>query len=193
LILSVNPDLTSAEVKQIMMDGADKIDEENGEYVEGHSPYFGGGRINAQKSLELLTQPKPSPGPGPQPGLPKTLYVEHRVNTPIPDLGHIEEAIPFPLNVEVDGIEVNVNIKHTFKGDLRLTVTSPSGSEILLLSHTSEGGEDLVRTFRSSNDAELFAPVLGAAAQGDWRLKVEDMMGEDEGTLIHWGLSISYS
>ncbi|MEZ4658904.1 MAG: S8 family serine peptidase [Caldilineaceae bacterium] len=53
LILSVNPELTSAEVKSIMMDTADKIDPANGHYDgNGHSRLFGHGRINAWKAVQ---------------------------------------------------------------------------------------------------------------------------------------------
>lgn len=59
LILSIKNDLTSAEVKQIMMETADKIDQANGQYVNGHSPWYGHGRINAyqalKRTLELST------------------------------------------------------------------------------------------------------------------------------------------
>lgn len=51
LILSVNPELTAVEVKQMMMETADKIDAENGTYVDGHSERYGYGRINAHKAV----------------------------------------------------------------------------------------------------------------------------------------------
>jgi hypothetical protein len=63
LILSVNENLTSAEVKQIMMETADKIDEADGEYMTGHSPWYGHGRINA---LEALKRAKPVTGSEPE-------------------------------------------------------------------------------------------------------------------------------
>lgn len=52
LILTIHPDLTAAEVKEIMMETADKIDEANGGYVNGHSELFGHGRINAFAALQ---------------------------------------------------------------------------------------------------------------------------------------------
>jgi subtilisin family serine protease len=59
LILSVNPELTAAEVKRLMIETADKIDPQNGEYVNGHSRWYGHGRINAhravQRARELIT------------------------------------------------------------------------------------------------------------------------------------------
>ena len=57
LILSLNPELTSFEVKRIMMETADKIDLENGKYDNrGHSPYYGHGRINAYKAVKSISK-----------------------------------------------------------------------------------------------------------------------------------------
>jgi len=50
LMLSVNPDLSSREVKQILKDTADKIGSP-GEYINGHSNRFGYGRVNADKAV----------------------------------------------------------------------------------------------------------------------------------------------
>lgn len=188
LILSVNPDLTSAEVRRIMMDSADKIDEGNGNYVDGHSNLYGHGRINAQRALELLDGSEP-----PTPSLPAALHMEHRVNRAIPEKGEIEDTLPFPLPVDIRDIEVSIKIKHTYRGDLKLTLFSPAGDEIVLQTNSNDGEADIDRVFRSSNDGQLFAPVMGKSAQGDWRLLVEDMASGDEGILKNWGLTISYS
>jgi len=56
LILTINPVLTPAEVKQIMMETADKIDMENGQYVDGHSPLYGHGRINAHRAVRSTSK-----------------------------------------------------------------------------------------------------------------------------------------
>jgi subtilisin family serine protease len=56
LILSANSDLTSSEVREIMMETADKIDEANGQYVNGHSPFYGHGRINAHRALQRVLE-----------------------------------------------------------------------------------------------------------------------------------------
>jgi subtilisin family serine protease len=58
LILSLDPLLASAEVKRIMMETADKIDEGNGMYSSGHSPLYGHGRINAHKALKYVADSK---------------------------------------------------------------------------------------------------------------------------------------
>ncbi|HEN3557030.1 TPA: S8 family serine peptidase [Yersinia enterocolitica] len=56
LIISVNPTLNYQEVKDIIRDSCDKIDEKNGGYDEnGHSEWYGYGRVNAGKAV-LLAQ-----------------------------------------------------------------------------------------------------------------------------------------
>ncbi|HDL7342520.1 TPA: S8 family serine peptidase [Yersinia enterocolitica] len=56
LIISVNPSLNYQEVKDIIRDSCDKIDEKNGGYDEnGHSEWYGYGRVNAGKAV-LLAQ-----------------------------------------------------------------------------------------------------------------------------------------
>ncbi len=50
LMLSVNPDLTAREVKDILQKTADKIGSPS-EYVNGHSRKYGFGRVNADKAV----------------------------------------------------------------------------------------------------------------------------------------------
>jgi subtilisin-like proprotein convertase family protein len=188
LILSVNPNLTSAEVKRIMMDTADKIDMTNGQYVNGHSPLYGHGRINAHKAVTMAAG-----GDGPQ-RLPEVLFMEHRVNKPIPDLGTAEDAISFPLNVAIQAIEVDVEIRHTYRGDLRLTLKPPAGmaNEMVLENRTGGSADDIVKSYRSTAEPQLFAQVIGNPADGQWVLRVEDKGKRDVGVIVKWGLAITY-
>ena len=185
LILSVNAELTSAETKRIMMDTADKIDPENGQYVDGHSPLYGHGRINAHKAVALAAGDS-------EERLPEVLFMEHRVNKPIPDLGETQDPITFPLDVTIKDIEVQVDIKHTWRGDLRLILEPPQGDEIILLNRTGGGQDDIVQSFRSSAEPELFGPLIGASAKGDWHLRVVDMAKRDVGVIVKWGLAVTY-
>jgi subtilisin family serine protease len=57
LMLSVNPELTLQQVKDIIRDTAVKIDPENGQYdVMGHSRYYGYGKVNAEKAVKRAIQ-----------------------------------------------------------------------------------------------------------------------------------------
>ncbi len=185
LILSVNPELPSAQVKKIMMATADKIDQANGQYVNGHSSLYGHGRINAYKAVKLAA------GTGDENML-EVLFMEHRINKPIPDKGSIEDSITFPLNVIINEIEVDVEIKHTYRGDLKVGLRSPNGTEIILVNRTGGSADDIVKSFRSSDDPSLFTNILNSSAQGDWSLKIEDLASQDVGVLAKWGLAITY-
>jgi subtilisin family serine protease len=186
LILSINPDLSSAQVKRIMMDTADKIDEPNGEYTDGHSPWYGHGRINAQRAVALVA------GEGDGEKLSQVLYMEHRINQSIPDQSEIEDTITFPLEVSSQSLEVSVEIRHTWRGDLRVILTPPQGGEITLVDRTGGGQDDIIKSFRSSDDPELFSSTLGHSAQGEWRLKIMDLARQDVGNLVKWGLAVTY-
>lgn len=52
LVLSINPELTWGEVKEIIKNSCDQIDGNFGNYdAQGHSPFYGYGRINAEKAV----------------------------------------------------------------------------------------------------------------------------------------------
>jgi subtilisin family serine protease len=68
LMLAANPNLTPSEVKDIIRRSCVRIDEAGGEYAaaNGHSPYYGFGRIDATKAVENarnLAQNPASAGP----------------------------------------------------------------------------------------------------------------------------------
>jgi len=181
LILSVDPELTSKEVKDIMMDTADKIDAESGQYVDGHSVWYGHGRINAHKALASIE------------GLPAVLYMEHRINKPIPDKGEVEDSITFPMDVAIKDVEISLDIQHAWRGDLRVILTPPQGDEIILVNRTGGSQGDIIQSFRSSDEPELFASLIGKSGKGNWRLKVLDMAKQDVGLIRKWGLTVAYT
>jgi subtilisin family serine protease len=186
LILSVDPELTSAEVRNIIMMTADKIDENNGEYdADGHSAKYGHGRINAQAAIDMARG-------GDQPHPLQTLFMEHRVKTPIPDQGEISDTIPFPLQENIVEIEVNVHIQHTWQGDLSIHLEPPGQDEIILQNRTGGISDNIIRTFRSSDRPDLFDNLINQPAQGDWTLRIEDHANQDEGILKKWGIAIAY-
>ena len=56
-ILSVNPDLTWREVREVVAQSCHKIDVEGGSYDDrGHSPYYGFGRLDPARAVEIARQ-----------------------------------------------------------------------------------------------------------------------------------------
>ncbi|WP_426751053.1 M4 family metallopeptidase [Myxococcus sp. Y35] len=102
----------------------------------------------------------------------------------IADLATVTSKITVADDVTVDQLKLDLDIDHTFKGDLSVTLTSPSGkSEVV---HNRKGGS--ADNIKEGFDLSAFA---GESAKGEWTLTVKDNARRDTGTLNSWGLSIT--
>ena len=119
------------------------------------------------------------------------VQLEVTPNLAIPDnqLGGISSVLTVDQTGRITRLTVSVNIQHTFIGDLRVSLTSPSGNTVLLHNRNGGGTNNLLATYTSDDVAGL-AVFLDDLAQGDWRLRVEDLAGADVGTLNQWGLGM---
>ena len=90
------------------------------------------------------------------------------------------------LITEVDAM---VNLSHTRKEDLRVSLRSPSGTVVRLRDHSSAplGRVTYDTTAVPINPMESFR---GEMSNGDWTLTVEDDVAGETGTLIEWSLYI---
>jgi subtilisin family serine protease len=62
LVLSLNRELTSPQVKALLRQACDPIDPANGQYdADGHSPLYGFGRLNAATAVQLAAASAPAP------------------------------------------------------------------------------------------------------------------------------------
>lgn len=96
----------------------------------------------------------------------------------------ITSTITVPSSIEINELAVQVDITHTFIGDLIVTLTSPGGTALTLHDRGGGGSDDI---------HEVYNPTAfnGEDSQGDWTLHVQDLAGADTGTLDHWSLTIS--
>ncbi len=106
-------------------------------------------------------------------------------NVAIPDKGQVQSKISIPDNVTVDQLSVDLNIKHTWSGDLKVSVTSPSGKTAVLQDRKGGSADDITGSF------DLSEAFKGESAKGDWTITVEDKAARDTGTLNNWSLNIS--
>ncbi len=114
----------------------------------------------------------------------KTVRTAATPNLPIGDNSKVESTLRFNDALTLKGGTLNVDIPHTYRGDLVVTLTSPSGKSAKL--HDRAGGslDDLKAKF----DLSAFA---GEPIQGDWKLTVEDTANADTGTLKAWDLELT--
>ncbi len=202
LMLSVNPQLTAAEVRNILMATADQELDPNldlandpntqglsGAFVAGRSLWFGAGKIDAARAvararaLPGALQPTPS----------RDIVAEATATLPIPD--RTPQGVVSHLDVDRDGrlaaIEVAVEIRHTWRGDLRVALVAPGGFVALLHDRTGGGAPDLVRTYTVADTPDLDALARGGIeVRGRWTLHVADLVARDVGTLTRWSLRL---
>lgn len=81
-----------------------------------------------------------------------------------------------PANAQVD-----VDIRHSYTGDLRVDLIAPDGSVYALHNRSGGSSNDLIRTYTSDLSAE--------ALDGTWRLRVTDRGRGDTGTLNGWSIT----
>ena len=86
--------------------------------------------------------------------------------------------------LQVFGVSADVDITHTWSGDLIVKLTSPQGTETVL--HNLAGGseDDIVKSWELTD-------FNGEMTAGTWILSVSDNVGADVGTLNHWGMVVS--
>ena len=113
-------------------------------------------------------------------------------NISIPDMdpAGIETPIYVPEQGLLKDISVSVKIEHTYIGDLRVSLTSPSGETVILHDRAGRSNHDIVKTYDLSTTPQLMT-YMGDQIRGDWVLHIADHARFDTGHLAHWGLKLS--
>jgi subtilisin-like proprotein convertase family protein len=185
LILSVNPNLRWQEVREVLRQSCDRIDPQGGEYEGGgHSKFYGFGRLNAEKAV-ILARPEPR----------DSISVSRNFNVPIPDLQTVTASIDVIETQPVDQFIIEIDIQHTYIGDLVLTLIPPavtSTRKIVLHNRAGGSNRNLKRAFDALTTPEL-AALKGKKANGSWKLEIQDKEVRDEGTLVKFGLKLVFS
>jgi len=107
------------------------------------------------------------------------------------DSAGIESLIKVDTSGKIVNLDISVYITHTWIGDLRVVLLSPSGDNVTLHNRTGKNGKDIKKTYSTKSDASLKS-VIGKDIRGDWRLKVMDLASEDTGVLKRWGIEVIY-
>ena len=183
LVLSVNPELKWNEVKDILKRATDRIDPQGGQYdAAGHSPKYGFGRLNARAAVELAKRQ-------PQNGV----AVKKTFDAPLPDLQTVQFTLAVNETAPVEALAVDVELRHTFIGDLVITLQPPAGVGSAVVLHKRSGGntKDLKKRYTAADTPGL-SSFAGKNCRGTWALKVQDAAAQDTGTLVSFGLALSF-
>ncbi|MET9615550.1 S8 family peptidase [Kitasatospora indigofera] len=132
--------------------------------------FFGEGQVDALKAV----------GATPPPGK----YFENLTDVTVADNATVES----PISVTgVSGnapatLKVGVDIKHTYRGDLVVSLVAPGGTVYLLEDFTdSDSADNVIKTYTVNASAE--------AANGTWKLRVRDIASQDTGRIDAWNLT----
>ncbi|MFF8382490.1 S8 family serine peptidase [Streptomyces kanasensis] len=174
LLASVNPSFTPADLRARLASQATDTACPSDSRCTGTTAkngFFGEGQTDALKAVGGST---PTPG----------TYFENTADVAIADNGTVES----PISVTgVSGnapaaLKVGVDVKHTYRGDLVLSLVAPDGTVYLLEDFANgDSGDDVVKTYTVNASAEV--------AAGAWKLRVRDVATQDSGRIDAWNLT----
>jgi subtilisin-like proprotein convertase family protein len=102
----------------------------------------------------------------------------------------VSSSITITSSGTVSKIRVGIEIEHPYIGDLRVTLTSPSGRRAVLHAQLGGSADNLVATYDSASPGVL-TTMIGQPMKGDWILNVSDRAARDIGKLKRWKLELS--
>jgi subtilisin-like proprotein convertase family protein len=124
-------------------------------------------------------------------GLLQAISLEEAPGITIPD--NNPTGIERSLNVTDSGtlaeIEVGIDLTHTYIGDLLINLVSPSGSVVALHGRTGDEADNIIKVYNFTNTIGLTS-LKAQPIQGNWKLKVSDVAGQDIGKLNKWSIKI---
>ncbi|MFF1905977.1 S8 family serine peptidase [Kitasatospora sp. NPDC058218] len=174
LIASTNPSLTPADIRARLATQANDLacpaSDSRCTGTTANNAFFGEGQVDALKAV----------GSTPPAGK----YFENLADVAITDNTTVES----PITVTgVSGtapatLKVGVDVKHTYRGDLVISLVAPDGTVYLLEDFPNgDSADDVAKTYTVN--------AAASAANGTWKLRVKDGAAGDVGTIDAWNLT----
>ena len=92
--------------------------------------------------------------------------------------------------VSAAGLEVTVDISHSYIGDVGLALTAPSGTTLVLRDGGGGSADDIVGTYPTTlTPLSSVGALAGESLTGDWTLTATDNYEGDDGVINSWSLS----
>jgi subtilisin-like proprotein convertase family protein len=121
--------------------------------------------------------------PPPPPGDETRFESNESVDIPDDDPAGASSIISADTDATIAGLTVELDITHTYVGDLRVALTH--GATTAVLWDRQGGGEDDIHQSFDVSDFD------GQAAAGEWKLHVVDGAGRDVGTIDGWAVVVT--
>ncbi|WP_416896171.1 MAG: S8 family serine peptidase [Minwuia sp.] len=198
LILEANPNLGYRDVQEILAYSSRQIDAADsgwavnaaGDWNGGGlhvSHDFGYGLIDAHAAVRLAES-----------WTTQSTFANEQVvtasRTPvltIIDNATVTDQITITDPIDLQWVEVDILIDHSWIGDLVITLTSPDGTVSTLVNRPGVSASSQWGTDQDDiNFVLTSARHWGEDGTGVWTLAIEDHYQEDDGTLLTWSLSL---
>jgi len=189
LMLEKNPNLGWRDVQEILIKSAFKIKPSDADWTNNAAGIafnhnFGAGLIDATAAINLadnwqnLTNQQSA----------SVAQTELSVSIPDNNSNGITRSFDFSANnLRVEHVTVRLSISHTYRGDLEISLTSPSGMSSRLAEKRSDSNDNYTNwTFSSVRH-------WGESSVGTWTLKIADTAEADIGTLTAATITLSGS
>lgn len=185
LMLHANPNLGWRDVQHILIRSAAQNDPTDSDWKLNGAGFhvnhkYGFGRVNAAKAVELSkfwqNVPKETA---------TTFGVGNVRAKSIPDNNSagISSTITISESFSLEHVEVIFQASHPYRGDLKIVLTSPSGTQSVLAESHSDSNADYNWKFMSVRH-------WGELSAGNWTLTVSDLKSGNTGTFDAWGLML---
>ena len=147
------------------------------------------GRIVSWKLRYATTGGAPS-GSG---GATAVLSAESTGSLAIPDDDPNGIASPLQLSGtgKVTDIRVDVDVTHSYVGDVSLSLVAPSGHEVLLRGRSGGSADNIIESYTPSTTPSLTTLIdAGETIGGTWKLIARDRANRDTGKLNRWKITV---
>ncbi|MEM1422515.1 MAG: S8 family serine peptidase [Planctomycetota bacterium] len=182
LMLEANPGLTWRDVQYVLATTAERNDPSDADWTLNGAGYwvnhkYGFGRVDAGAAVGAAEV---------WAGVPATVTESYTfgVTTPveIPDDGVGDAVITLEVVGsqidELEFVEFTIDLEHSWRGDVEITLTSPDGTPSRVESRENDSGDGYLYTFSSRRH-------LGEGADGVWTLRFVDTFPEaDAGRVL---------
>jgi subtilisin-like proprotein convertase family protein len=186
LMLEANPDLTWRDVQHILAATAFKNDPSNSDWKVNKAGYhinhnYGFGRVDGAAAVALAEDWMTMPD------YLQTVLPVVNVGQFIPDANATGVTSQMtvsglPSNFVLEHVQVVFNATHTYRGDLEVFLTAPSGTQSQLMNVRPDSNNNFTDwTFKTVRN-------WGETGNGVWKLKVADRVNADLGVFQNWQL-----
>ena len=146
------------------------------DYVEDH------GRARVADAPDLGLPPPDDGGDDDDAGEREQFSSTETLAIPDDNSGGIQSTIEVPAGDTVRTVDVDVDIEHTWRGDLIVRLSH--GGRTVVLHDRAGGGQDDLQLSVSLEDFE------GLDREGEWVLEVVDRAAADTGSLRSWSITL---